>query len=97
MDFSRRECAEIRLIGRSTSISRLQYLSTHGLRSQNLVGLDVIMLDSDDRLPAHPCRVLDQMHFSFGCAIKHYVKPEIVLQSLGSLVLVRCKGNFTNL
>src|SRR5262249_27749630 len=79
MYFSRLACAEIRLIGRSTSMRRLQYLFTSNLGLQNLTGLNVIMLDSYDWFPFHPGRVLDYMYFGFRTAVEHDVEPIIIL------------------
>ena len=66
MDFSRRAWAEIRLIGRSTSISRFGYSVMVfgslllGIIEDGLL-LHLVVLDLDDRLPAEPRRVLNDM------------------------------------
>lgn len=52
IDFSRRACTEIRLIGRSTSIRRLQYFvgSVMG-RAEDLLRADQVVFDLHDRFP----------------------------------------------
>src|SRR2546421_1953763 len=62
MLFSRRAWAEMRLIGKSTSISRLQYLYILGLRLQNLICSYMVVFHLHNRFPPHTYRVLDHVH-----------------------------------
>src|SRR6266446_1018330 len=78
----------MRLIGRSTSMSRLQYLSILGLRLQNLIGSHMVVLHLHHWLPPHAPRVLDHMHLRLCSAVEHHVEPVVLFKPLSGFVLV---------
>ena len=54
------------------------------------------MLDRHDRLPAEPGRILNDVQFRRGPAVKHRVEPKIALQSLGRTEFVFAECNDSN-
>src|SRR6266487_5039908 len=89
IDFSRRACAEIRLIGRSTSMRRFGYCTaslTSGL--QDRVRAYVVVLHTDDRFPSQLRRVLDRIQLRRRAAVEHDVEPVVVPEALRRPVLV---------
>ena len=56
----------------------------------------MVVLYLHQRLPAQPDRVLDGVDLWLAPAVEHNIEPEIALQPLGGLVLVRAQGHFAN-